>query len=180
MIAPLCLIATDSACQATGSWEIFTELSKLHLAVSNAQRAEGSKVKGSYTGGFLQLCLYLLMTSPYFSGVPCTTRDRHPRSSPNSCQHQPRGELSDPRGGRHNQHGENIRSFFSGQVSIASFQVYSRLAEDARSDKNSMVSGGNNSVYARTGHPVSITGSLSRWANSVLNCVQIVSRVVGK
>ena len=47
-------------------------------------------------------------------------------------------------------------------VLIVAFKVYSRLAEDARSDKNSMVSGGNNSVYARTGHPVSITGSLSR------------------
>merc|ERR1719378_318308 len=44
--------------------------------------------------------------------------------------------------------------------------VYSRLAEDARSDKNSMVSGGNNSVYARTGHPVSITGSLSSIVHS--------------
>ena len=30
------------------------------------------------------------------------------------------------------------------------------------SEKNSMVSG-NNSVYARTGHPVSMTGSLSRY-----------------
>ena len=51
---------------------------------------------------------------------------------------------------------------FPESVSIVAFKVYFRLAEDARSDKNSMVSGGNNSVYARTGHPVSITGSLSR------------------
>ena len=75
----------------------------------NEQRDQKSK---EVTGGFLQLCLYLFMTFPYFSGVPCTTGDRHPRSSPNPCQHQPRGELSDPRGGRHNQHGENIRSLF--------------------------------------------------------------------
>ena len=81
----------------------------------NEQRDQKSK---EVTGGFLQLCLYLLMTSPYFSGVPCTTGDRHPRSSPDPCQHQPRGELSDSRGGRHNQHGENLRSFFSGQVLI--------------------------------------------------------------
>ena len=52
--------------------------------------------------------------------------------------------------------------FSPNSASIVAFKVYSRLAEDARSDKNSMVSGGNNSVYARTGHPVSITGSLSR------------------
>ena len=77
--------------------------------MTNEQRDRKSK---EVTGGFFQLCLYLLMTSAYFSGVPCTTGDRHPRSSPNPCQHQPRGELSDPRGGRHNQHGENIRSLF--------------------------------------------------------------------
>merc|ERR1719348_1957209 len=45
--------------------------------------------------------------------------------------------------------------------------VYSRLAEtDAMSEKNSLVSGGNNSVYARTGHPVSMTGSLSSIVHS--------------
>ena len=45
---------------------------------------------------------------------------------------------------------------------------YSRLGRagldttDTLSEKNSLVSGGAGSVYARTGHPVSITGSLSR------------------
>ena len=43
--------------------------------------------------------------------------------------------------------------------------VYNRLQEDALSDKNSMVSGGASVVYARTGHPVSMTGSLSRYRN---------------
>ena len=43
-----------------------------------------------------------------------------------------------------------------------SSMVYNRLQDDAMSEKNSLVSGGNNSVYARTGHPVSMTGSLSR------------------
>lgn len=47
-------------------------------------------------------------------------------------------------------------------------QLYNRLAGEAgaepgagMSDRNSMVSGGN-SVYARSGHPLSVTGSLSR------------------
>ena len=41
--------------------------------------------------------------------------------------------------------------------------AYNRLQDtDAMSDKNSMVSGGANSVYARTGNPLSVTGSLSR------------------
>ena len=50
-------------------------------------------------------------------------------------------------------------------------QLYNRLtgAEEAgagaMSDRNSMVSGGN-SVYARSGHPLSVTGSLSRWVHS--------------
>ena len=43
-----------------------------------------------------------------------------------------------------------------------SSMVYNRLQDDTMSEKNSLVSGGNNSVYARTGHPVSMTGSLSR------------------
>ena len=69
------------------------------------------------------------------------------------------------------------QSSFS-NIDCGFLKVYSRLAEDARSDKNSMVSGGNNSVYARTGHPVSITGSLSRWANTLqrLCANSIVSR----
>merc|ERR1719348_476505 len=45
--------------------------------------------------------------------------------------------------------------------------VYSRLAEtDNMSEKNSLVSGGANSVYARTGHPVSMNGSLSSIVHS--------------
>ena len=46
-------------------------------------------------------------------------------------------------------------------------QLYNRLTggeeagAGAMSDRNSMVSGGN-SVYARSGHPLSVTGSLSR------------------
>ena len=48
-------------------------------------------------------------------------------------------------------------------------QLYNRLtgsqeagtAGAAGSDRNSLVSGGN-SVYARSGHPLSVTGSLSR------------------
>ena len=57
-------------------------------------------------------------------------------------------------------------------------QLYNRLTGSeeagagagAMSDRNSLVSGGN-SVYARSGHPLSVTGSLSR---SVLH-EQIVS-----
>merc|ERR1719273_1310291 len=60
-------------------------------------------------------------------------------------------------------HGASYQTLEGGGVTS---MVYSRLAEDARSDKNSMVSGGNNSVYARTGHPVSITGSLSSIVHS--------------
>ena len=41
--------------------------------------------------------------------------------------------------------------------------AFTRLQDtDAMSDKNSLVSGGANSVYARTGNPLSVTGSLSR------------------
>merc|ERR1712012_616916 len=60
-------------------------------------------------------------------------------------------------------HGASYQTLEGGDITS---MVYSRLAEDARSDKNSMVSGGNNSVYARTGHPVSITGSLSSIVHS--------------
>ena len=50
-----------------------------------------------------------------------------------------------------------------GTLGDLSSMVYSRLAEtDNMSEKNSLVSGGANSVYARTGHPVSMNGSLSR------------------
>ena len=48
-------------------------------------------------------------------------------------------------------------------------QLYNRLAGDnvgdtaaAMSDRNSMVSGGNSVYAARSGHPLSVTGSLSR------------------
>merc|ERR1719200_55395 len=45
--------------------------------------------------------------------------------------------------------------------------AYNRLQDtDAMSDKNSMVSGGANSVYARTGNPLSVTGSLSSIVHS--------------
>jgi len=47
-----------------------------------------------------------------------------------------------------------------------SSMVYNRLQDDTMSEKNSLVSGGNNSVYARTGHPVSMTGSLSSIVHS--------------
>merc|ERR1719322_2353416 len=60
-------------------------------------------------------------------------------------------------------HGASYQTLEGGDITS---MVYSRLTEDARSDKNSMVSGGNNSVYARTGHPVSITGSLSSIVHS--------------
>jgi protocadherin-16/23 len=55
--------------------------------------------------------------------------------------------------------GDIIRSDISSMV-------YNRLQEDALSDKNSMVSGGASAVYARTGHPVSMTGSLSSIVHS--------------
>ena len=48
-------------------------------------------------------------------------------------------------------------------------QLYNRLAGDSvgdtaanMSDRNSMVSGGNSVYAARSGHPLSVTGSLSR------------------
>merc|ERR1719297_165627 len=45
--------------------------------------------------------------------------------------------------------------------------AFTRLQDtDAMSDKNSMVSGGANSVYARTGNPLSVTGSLSSIVHS--------------
>jgi len=54
-----------------------------------------------------------------------------------------------------------------GTLGDLSSMVYSRLAEtDNMSEKNSLVSGGANSVYARTGHPVSMNGSLSSIVHS--------------
>ena len=153
--------------------------------MSNAQRAEGSKVKGSYTGGFLQLCLYLLMTSPNFSGVPCTTGDRHPRSSPNPCQHQPRGELSDSRGGRYNQHGENIRSLFSFQVLIASFHPGLLSARRGRTKRQELDGLGGKQLGVREDRasclyyriPLKVSKQcLALCANSLQVCAQIVSR----
>ena len=99
---PLCEIATESPSSATESWEIFTELSKLHLTVSNAKPAVGSKVKGSHK----MTVLHLVLTSFPFAGVPCATGDRHTGSPPYPGQHQSRGKLPDPRGRRLNKHGE--------------------------------------------------------------------------
>ena len=47
-----------------------------------------------------------MLISLYFAGVPCATGDWHTGSPPYPGQHQSRGELPDPRGGRLNQHGK--------------------------------------------------------------------------
>lgn len=44
--------------------------------------------------------------------------------------------------------------------------LYNRVNTDASSERNSMVSGGASAMYARTGHPVSMTSSLSSIVHS--------------
>ena len=63
-------------------------------------------------------------------------------------------------------------------------QLYNRLTQGeeggpgvgAMSDRNSMVSGGN-SVYARSGHPLSVTGSLSRSVVGSFYCTKKIVSV---